>query len=80
MYTGPAEVRLGIHPVESLGRLAQPDALSSLHPPLKVFIIFHQDCGLGENNLLTFTSVEVPDSDSIVRIQAGQNCPQKRKI
>ncbi len=36
--TGPAEVRLGFHPVESLGRLAQPDALSSLHPPLKVLI------------------------------------------
>jgi hypothetical protein len=79
LYTRPAKVRLGIHPVESLGSLAQPDALSSFHPPLKVLIIFHQDCVFGENNLLTFTTVAVPDSDSIVRIQAGQNCPPKKK-
>ncbi len=53
-YTGPAEVRLGFHPVESLGCLAQPDALSSFHPPLKVLIIFHQDCVFGEKKSLTF--------------------------
>ncbi len=71
--TGPAEVGLGIHPVESLGCLAQPDALSSFHPPLQVLI--RKEITDFSPEFLIQIRIQL---GSRIRIKAGQTCPLKK--
>jgi hypothetical protein len=74
LYTGPAEVRLGFHPVESLGCLAQTDALSPLHPPLK-FLIRKVSIDFSPEFLIRIR-IQLGQR---IRIQSGQNCPSKEE-